>query len=180
MLTPLGVGFHGCMRIGVWRYLGLAIEKSDTFLFAVPQKEKTMEEFNKSNGNIDESVRWHFFNLYCLALSDLEFNPKEKELLYRIGLEYGITEDTINNIVVTSGLSPVVPETLEEKIHYLYDLTRMAWADGIIEESEKALLRKYILLFGFHDENTEDIMEYFLTSVKEKKTIEQIINEIKS
>lgn len=40
MLTPLGVGFHGCMRIGVWRYLGLAIEKSNTFLFVVSQKEK--------------------------------------------------------------------------------------------------------------------------------------------
>ena len=139
-----------------------------------------MKGIEKSNGSIEESIRWHFFNLYCLALSDAEFNPREKELLYKIGVEHGITEDTINNIVVTSGLSPVVPETLEDKIHYLYDLTRMAWADGIIEESEKALLRKYILLFGFHDENTEGIMEYFLTSVKDGKTIEQIINEIKS
>ncbi len=139
-----------------------------------------MNEIDKSNGNVEESKKWHFFNLYCLALSDSEFDPKEKELLYKIGLEYGITEDTINNIVVTSGLSPVLPETLEDKIHYLYDLTRMAWADGIIEESEKALLRKYILLFGFHEENAESIMEYFLQNVKEGKAIEQIINEIKS
>lgn len=139
-----------------------------------------MKKVENSNGNIEESIKWHFFNLYCLALSDSEFNKQEKELLYKIGIEYGITEDTINGIVVTSGLNPVLPETLEDKVHYLYDLTRMAWADGIIEESEKTLLRKYILLFGFHDENAENIMKYFLLSVKEEKTIEQIINEIKS
>lgn len=82
--------------------------------------------------------------------------------------------------MVTSGLNPVLPETLEDKIHYLYDLTRMAWSDGVIEDSEKALLCKYITLFGFHEENVESITDYFLTSVKEGKSIEQIINEIKS
>ena len=138
------------------------------------------KELDKTNSRIEESKKWHFFNLYCLALSDAEFHPHEKELLYKIGLEHGITEDAINNIVVTSGLNPVLPETLEDKIHYLYDLTRMAWSDGVIEDSEKALLCKYITLLGFHEENVESIMEYFLTSVKEGKTIEQIVNEIKS
>ena len=130
------------------------------------------------HGKSEESIKWHFFNLYCMALADADFDSREKEMLYKIGLEYGIDEDTINGIVLTTGINPTLPQSLEEKIHYLYDLTRMAWADGIIEDSERVLLKKYILRFGFLEENTESILNYFLNSVKEEKTYEQIINEI--
>ena len=40
MLAPLGVGFHGCMVIGVWRYLEVATREPHTFLFAHVSKKK--------------------------------------------------------------------------------------------------------------------------------------------
>lgn len=40
MLTPLGVSFIGCMCIGVWRCLGIAIEQVSHLSFCkVSQKE---------------------------------------------------------------------------------------------------------------------------------------------
>lgn len=129
---------------------------------------------------IDESLKWHFFNLYCMALSDTDFDPREAELLYTIGLEHGIDKSAINEIVVTSGIRPIQPETLEEKISYLYDMARMAWVDGIIEESETKMLRKFVVRFGFHEENADSIVAYLLESIRQKKELKEIVNEIKS
>ena len=129
---------------------------------------------------IDDSLKWHFFNLYCMALSDADFDPRESEFLYKIGLEYNIDKEMINEIVVTSGLRPVMPETLEEKVSYLYDLCRMAWADGVIDDSEREMLKKFVFRFGFRKENTNDIVNYLIESIQQQKTLETIINEIKS
>lgn len=134
----------------------------------------------KQGTEIDDSLKWHFFNMYCMALSDTDFDPKEAELLYKIGLEHGLDKTVIDEIVVTSGLRPETPVTIEEKVAYLYDLTRMAWADGIIEEEERLVLIKNILRFGFKEENKEQIMNYLIESVRENKSLEQIINEIKA
>ncbi|MBQ6208184.1 MAG: hypothetical protein IJK42_00205 [Prevotella sp.] len=134
---------------------------------------------NKQANVIDDSLKWHFFNMYCMALSDTDFDPKEAELLYKIGLEHGLDKNVIDEIVVTSGLRPEIPITMEEKVSYLYDLTRMAWADGKIEGEEQLVLQKNILRFGFKDENKEQIMSYLIESVRNAKSLDQIINEIK-
>lgn len=139
-----------------------------------------MEENNKKQiENVDESLKWHFFNMYCMALSDTDFDPKEAELLYKIGLEHGLDKKVIDEIVVTSGLRPDIPETMEDKIAYLYDLTRMAWADDEIREEEKTVLLKNIIRFGFKEENKESILTYLIDNVKAKKSLNQIIQELK-
>lgn len=139
-----------------------------------------MIETNNKIQNVDDSLKWHFFNLYCMALSDTDFDPREAELLYKIGLEHGLNKSVIDEIVVTSGLRPVIPQTLEEKVSYLYDLARMAWADGVIEDEERIVLKKYVLRFGFEVNNADGIVDYLLDSVEKGKTLEQLYNEIKS
>lgn len=133
---------------------------------------------NRIVSEIDDSLKWHFFNLYCMALSDTDFDPKEAELLYKIGLEHGLDKTLIDEIVVTSGLRPEIPATIEEKVSYLYDLTRMAWADDEIKEEERQVLLKSVLRFGFKEENKEQIVDYLIRSVRDSKSLEQIINEI--
>lgn len=135
---------------------------------------------NNQMDKIDNRIKWHFFNLYCMALSDTDFDPKEAEQLYKIGLEYGLDKNVIDEIAVTSGLHPEMPKTLEEKVTYLYDLTRMAWADGKIEEEERQMLIKNTVRFGFKEENKETFVDNIIKSVKAGKSLEQIINEIKS
>ena len=138
-------------------------------------EEKKISQIEK----VDDSLKWHFFNMYCMALSDTDFDPKEAELLYKIGIEHGLDKKVIDEIVVTSGLHPVIPETMEDKIAYLYDLTRMAWADGKIEEEEKTVLLKNIIRFGFKEENKESILTYLIENIKAKKSLNQIIQELK-
>lgn len=139
-----------------------------------------METNNHQTIKIDDRLKWHFFNLYCMALSDTDFDPREAEQLYKIGLEHGLDKNMIDEIVVTSGLRPEMPKTLEEKVTYLYDLTRMAWADRKIEEEERQMLIKNTIRLGFKEENKNTIVNFLIDSVKDGKSLPQIINEIKS
>lgn len=127
---------------------------------------------------MEEKFKWHFFNLYCMALSDNEFDMAERELLYKIGLEHDISAEMINEAVLTANLTPVVPTSLEDKVTCLYDLARMAWADGKIAIEEKELMKKYVVLFGFDSNNADQIVEYLLTQVHNGKTIDNTIEEI--
>jgi len=134
-----------------------------------------MEEEKKT---MDEVMKWHFFNLYCLALSDEEFDFTERQLLYSIGLEHGYTPEMINEVILTANIKPVVPDTLAGKVECLYDLVRLAWADGQVMPEEYELIKKCVIRYGFLPENANGIVDYFVESVKDNKSQKQILDEI--
>lgn len=135
-----------------------------------------MEQLKK----VDEGLKAHFLSLYQLTLSDNEVHPKELETLYQIGLEYGISKEEIQAIVLSPTQEVMIaPNTLEEKVAYLYNLTRIANADGKIVDEEKELIGKYVIKFGFPQENASAIVDYFLDSFKQGKTINNLLEELK-
>ena len=127
---------------------------------------------------MDDVMRRHFFNLYCLALSDGYLDFTELQALYDIGVEHGITPDQINHLVLTANIAPQVPDTIAEKVECLYDLTRMAWADGKIEPEEREIIKKCVIRYGFLKENAEGIVDYFIENVNRNKSKKEILNEI--
>lgn len=137
-----------------------------------------MDENQKTKLVMDDVLKRHFFNLYCLALSDGYLDFKELQTLYDIGVERGITPEQINQWVLTANIAPKVPETLSEKVECLYDLTRMAWADGKIAQEERDIIKKCVVRYGFLEENATGIVDYFIKSVKDNKSKTDILNEI--
>ncbi|MBQ0103478.1 MAG: hypothetical protein KBS99_04810 [Prevotellaceae bacterium] len=127
---------------------------------------------------INDALKWHFFNLYCMALSDNEFDFTERQALYQIGIKHGIAPEQINEFVLTANLKPVVPEAMNGKVECLYELTQMAWADGQITPEENQTIKKCVIRYGFLKENAERIVDYFIESVKVNKTQEEVLNEI--
>jgi len=114
-----------------------------------------------------------------MVIADGVVEAKELETLYRIGREnYHLTSEEINKNVVTAGTSFVAPEKMEDRISILYEMAEIAWADGIIDDTEKSLLAKYALRLGFQEENADDIAEYMLHQVKEGVTLAEVINQI--
>ena len=71
-----------------------------------------------------------------------------------------------------------IPENLDEKIEYLYDLAIMIWADDIVTEDEKNTLKKYCLKFEFLEENIDDICEFLLENAKAKISIKELITKM--
>lgn len=114
-----------------------------------------------------------------MILADGIIDAREMEALYRIGREtYGIPADDINNAIRESGISFLIPETLNEKISLLYHLAEIALSDEDLDETEKTLLRKYALRMGFLEENANEIVGWLLEQVRHKKTLEQVLREI--
>ncbi len=127
---------------------------------------------------ITTELKSHFLRLYQIAFSDDNFDVLEIQMLYKFAEERGITKEQLNSLLLQPSHETKIPETLEEKIEYLYDLATMIWADNIVTEDEKNTLRKYCLKFGFYEENIEELTEFLLEHSKNKLPKEQLFKLI--
>jgi uncharacterized tellurite resistance protein B-like protein len=128
---------------------------------------------------ISAELKSHFLRLYQMAITDDNFSPLELKMLYRFAEERNIPNDELDRILLSPFENSVIPELIETRIEYLYDLTCMIWADNIVTEDERNTLKKYCRKFNFLDENIEAIAEYLIKSVKDGVSKEQITNQIK-
>lgn len=114
-----------------------------------------------------------------MVIADGVVEAKELEALYRIGLEtYKLTPDEINKYVVSAGSSFIMPDKMEDRVSILYEMAEIAWADGVIDKTEKDLLSRYAIRLGFKDENADDIAEFMLQQVKAGISKDDVINSI--
>ena len=89
-----------------------------------------------------DNLQSHFLNLYAMALSDNQIDTVELEVLYKIGQEKGVDKSEIDQIILNPDkVKFSFPDTLSEKVVYLYDLAKIILADGIVDKNEiKTLL----------------------------------------
>ncbi len=114
-----------------------------------------------------------------MAFSDDNFDVLEMQMLYKFAEERGVKADELNDILLNPTSHEVtIPETLEGRLDYLYDLAIMIWADEIVTVDEKNTLKKYCLKFGFLEENIEELSEFLLSRAKENVSKQELINEI--
>lgn len=130
---------------------------------------------------ISAELKSHFLRLYEMALSDDNFDILELQMLYRLAEEKGIPKEELDKLF----LNPVnhqtfIPEDLNTRIEYLYDLTCIILADEIITEDETNTLKKYCKKFEFLDENIEELSTYLLECVQNGVKKEEIINQLNS
>jgi len=131
---------------------------------------------------MNEKDKKMFLGLYQMLLADGEVHPNELELLYEIGKEKGgMSEEEIQQAIFSPNTF-VSQESLsnDERIEYLYNLSRIAWADGKIEEKERETLQEASKRLGFAEENVVEISEFLLEQAKEKKTFEEVLQTIKN
>ncbi len=131
---------------------------------------------------MDENQKKMFLGLYQMLLADAEVHPKELELLYQIGKEKGgFSEEEIQQAVFSPNtLISLESLSNDERIEYLYNLSRIAWADGKIEDKEKVILQDASKRLGFADENIEAISDFLLEEAKENKSFEEVLQAIKN
>lgn len=128
---------------------------------------------------MDQTKKSQFLALYRMVLADGVIDQLELETIYRIGTEsYGLTQDEITDSLQNAGTSLQLPQTIEDKVKFLFNLAEVAWADGVIEPSEKELLRKYVIHLGFEEENAHQITEFMLNAVEKGQTVEEILSII--
>ena len=116
-----------------------------------------------------------------MAVCDDDFSTLELKMLYKCAEERGISSKNLDEILMKPiNLKSLVPGTIDEKIDYLYDLTVMIWADGIVSPNEYSALQKYVRMFGFLEENETAIADYLIQAVKTGKNKREILYELKN
>ena len=130
------------------------------------------------NKEISPEIKGHFLRLFQMAMTDDDFSPEEWKMLYLFAEERGISHQELDKILLSTTGDLKIPETIEKRIEYLFDLARMIWADGKVTEDERRTLAKYCKKFEFLDENIPELTEYLLDAVKNGMTKEQILKEL--
>ena len=130
--------------------------------------------------SITPEQRNHFIDLYRLALVDEDFDMREVFLLTELCKKYNINLNEISIKLTSTEHEVLIPESIEERIKYLYELTQMAWADNIIQDCERDMLRNYALRYDFLEENVDRIVDYLIDSVRGGKTLESIYKELQT
>lgn len=129
--------------------------------------------------NLTLDLKGHFLRLYQMAFADDSFNKLELQMLYNLAESRGISKVELDALLVNPVFEDAtIPDDVTTRIEYLYDLTQMIMADGIVTEDEKITLKKYCRKFEFLDENLDDIVEFFLTSALQGRTKQDIIDQL--
>lgn len=130
--------------------------------------------------SITPEQRNHLIDLYRLALVDEDFDMREVFLLTELCKKYNVNLNEISIKLTSTEHEVLIPESVEERIKYLYELTQMAWADNIIQDFERDMLRNYALRYDFLEENVDSIVDYLIDSVRDGKTLESIYKELQT
>lgn len=126
-------------------------------------------------------LKSHFLRLYQMALADDNFDVLELQMLYRLADERGIPKDELDKLFVNPiNHVATIPSDLNTRIEYLYDLTKIIWADGHINDDEINTLKKYCRKFEFLEENIEELIAYLLDCVQKGTSKDEIINQLNS
>ena len=129
--------------------------------------------------DISENLKSHFLRLYSMAFTDDNFHPLELKMLYNFAKERGIPRDKLDELLLNPiEASAKIPENLDEKITYLYQLSEMIWADGKVDDNERSNLNKYVKLFKFKEENADELTEYLLSAVENKISLANVLKEL--
>ncbi|RXG21930.1 hypothetical protein DSM00_1994 [Leeuwenhoekiella aequorea] len=129
---------------------------------------------------INAELKSHFLRLYQMAFADDNFNVLEMQMLYKFAEERGFTKDQLNEVLLNPSHNSAIPESLDVRVEYLYDLAVMIWADNKVTEDEYITLKKYCRRFEFLDENITELADYLLESAKNKVSKEELIKTINS
>ena len=127
----------------------------------------------------DPSIHKQFLFLYAIALADFDMHPKEVAFLTEFGRERGISESEIEHFLLNpTRFDAALPETVGERIESLYHLARMVWADDVVKEEEREMLRRFCKTFEFKSENTEAIVDFLLEKAKSDTAVQDVVNEV--
>jgi len=129
---------------------------------------------------ISTELKSHFLRLYQMAFSDDSFHVLELKMLYAFAEERGISKQELEEILLNPSDSSAIPETIEKRVEYLYDLAKMIWVDGVVTDDELATLKKYCKKFGFLDENINELADYLIDCAKKDVDKSVLLNQINS
>jgi uncharacterized tellurite resistance protein B-like protein len=121
-----------------------------------------------------------FVHLIQVSKIDGKLNQEEFELLHKEGKKFGLTDPEIDNLISSEGNSHYHPPySLAEKFEDLYNMAEMILADGIVDEKEKKMIKKFAIEAGFSDSKHAGLAEILIEGIRNNTDEEILLSKFK-
>ncbi|SEE49945.1 hypothetical protein SAMN04487765_2833 [Tenacibaculum sp. MAR_2010_89] len=127
---------------------------------------------------ITTELKSHFLRLYQMAFSDDNFDVLEMQMLYKFAEERKVSKKELDTILLSPYHDSSIPNSLELKIEYLYDLAVMIWADEKVTNDEITTLKKYCSKFGFLEENLNELTDFLIENAKRSTSKTELLKQL--
>lgn len=135
---------------------------------------------------LHEQNRGHFASIVKLALRDQKINDAEFKLLERLASRLDITKIEFDAILKNpSSFQVISPDTYDERLECLYDLTKMLFLDKNPTIDKTSTMDRIAVGLGFPVENVREIVKeaikFFLKEpdIDDFKKVIKKVNPIK-
>ena len=126
----------------------------------------------------------HLVNLISMAGLDGNIDEREQELLFGYADKLGLTKEEFDICVETYSSNGgqgvvVIPETEEERVVYLKNLTTMMMIDGKVDDNEMEFIKLMAEKFGYDGEKALEILmnKVYQDFTKEEEAASQASSE---
>jgi uncharacterized membrane protein YebE (DUF533 family) len=124
--------------------------------------------------------RDHFIHLVQVARVDGKIDKPELEMLHKEGKKFGLTDPEIDILIKSEEQHHYQPPySLKDKFEELYNIAGMIVADGIIEEGEKKMIKRYAISAGFDDKTTEKLITLLFDGILRGDDEEKLLSEFR-
>lgn len=122
----------------------------------------------------------HFTHLIQIALADGQIENSELEMLYRAGNKMGLTKEEINGLLENSKKSAFIPPyELSKRFGQLYDIVKMVYADGQVNNNEMRLATSLAIKLGFAEAEIPFLLTLLINGVKNGEDEDELLGMFK-
>lgn len=123
-----------------------------------------LEHFDHPSRKQDKE---HFGHLIQIAMADGKIETSELEMLHRFGGKLGLTTQEVDDLLETSKKSAYVPPyEFEKRFGQLYDVIKMVFADGKIDNNEMRLATGIAIKSGFTEQEIPVLLALLISGIK--------------
>lgn len=102
----------------------------------------------------------HFANLVNLAATDGKITVLEEGLLRRFARKLSISDNDYTKVISNPSKYPVEAiNSKEQRLEYLFDLFKIVYVDGIMDDAEAILLKRYVIGLGFDEDTAAEVLQ---------------------
>jgi uncharacterized tellurite resistance protein B-like protein len=125
---------------------------------------KFLEHFDHPERKQDKE---HFIHLIQMANADGKIDDAELEMLSRMGNNLGLTKPEIDDLLASNNQSAYIPPyELSKRFDQLYDVIKMVYADGVIDDNEMRLASRLAMKSGFAEEEIPLLLSVLIEGIK--------------
>ncbi len=117
----------------------------------------------------------HIRNLIMIAKADGEVDEKELAFIEKMALKYNVSSEEVKQLCDhPEQVSIHPPVSKDERYQRMFNLSKMAAADGVLEFHEMALLRRYALGIGFTVDHLEQVVQCFAKAAYDQISLDEV------